>query len=138
MNNAYFKMALNRAFSVLGNRGRLLSLAVQLTGKAGTVNLSKQYWKERLFLIGRLLKAFALGRYRQIPIRSIALLIAAILYFLNPLDLIPDAIIGLGLTDDLAILTGVYNLVSVEIEKFRKWELEEGLKEGLKANNATS
>jgi uncharacterized membrane protein YkvA (DUF1232 family) len=109
---------------VLGSKGRLLTLTVQLFGKLNDTHISKTYWKDRLFLIGRLLKAFATGRYREIPIRSILLLIAAVIYFINPLDLIPDAIIGLGLTDDLAILTGVYNLVSGELEKFKRWEME--------------
>jgi uncharacterized membrane protein YkvA (DUF1232 family) len=122
MNNVYFQTALNRARSVLGSKGRLLTLAVQLFGKLKDTQLSKDYWKERLFLIRRLLKAFANRQYREIPIKSILLLIAAVIYFINPLDLIPDAVIGLGLTDDLAILAGVYNLVSEELEKFRQWE----------------
>ena len=124
MNNAYFKLALNKALSVIGNRNRLLSLTVQLAGKANSAKLSGTYWKDRLFLIGRLLKAFALGHYRQIPMKSVLLLVAAIIYFINPLDLIPDALIGIGLTDDLTILTGVYKLVSNELEKFRTWEME--------------
>ena len=121
--NVYFQTALSKARTLLGRKGRLLSLVVQLFGKLEETHISKEYFKERLFLIGRLLKAFANGRYREIPMKSILLLVAAVVYFINPLDLIPDAVIGLGLTDDLAILTGVYNLVRGELEKFRKWEL---------------
>lgn len=124
MNNPFFKAALTRASALLGNRGRLLALGIQLAGKIRTTNISKDYWKDRLFLIGRLLKAYAIGNYRAIPIKSILLLIAAILYFINPFDLIPDAVIGVGLTDDLTILTGVYNLVSKELDKFKRWESE--------------
>ncbi len=58
----------------------------------------------------------------MIPVRSILLVIAAVLYFMNPLDLIPDAIIGLGFTDDFAVLTGVYKLIGSELEKFSAWE----------------
>jgi uncharacterized membrane protein YkvA (DUF1232 family) len=122
MNNPYFRLALNRASSFLGNRGRLLLLAIQLTSKARNVNFSKSALKEKLFLMGRLLKAFATGRYRMISVRSILLVIAAVIYFMNPLDLIPDAIIGLGFTDDFAILTGVYKLIGNELEKFSAWE----------------
>lgn len=115
-------MALNRAASMLGNRGRLLLLAIQMFSKAKRVNFSKSILKERLFLLGRLLRAFAKGDYRAIPVKSMLLVAAAVLYFLNPLDLIPDAIIGLGLTDDFAILTGVYKLIGNELEKFIAWE----------------
>ena len=122
MNNSYFRIALSRARAVLGNKGRLLTLVVQLIGKLNTSNISSEYWKGRLFLTGRLIKAFATGKYRDISIKSILLLIAAVIYFINPLDLIPDAVIGFGFTDDLAILTGVYSLVSGELEKFQEWE----------------
>lgn len=122
MQNAYFQTALKRASAILGNKGRLLNLVSQLLLKSNSVNLSKGYWKLRLQAIGRLLKAFALGRYRNIQLKSILLLTAAVIYFINPFDLVPDAIVGLGLVDDFTILTWVYNLVSFEMEKFMQWE----------------
>ena len=47
---------------------------------------------------------------------------AVIIYFVNPLDLVPDIIPLSGLTDDFAVLVWVYNTVSNEIEKFLVWE----------------
>jgi uncharacterized membrane protein YkvA (DUF1232 family) len=49
-------------------------------------------------------------------------ILAAIIYFLNPIDLIPDFIPGLGLTDDFSVLLWVYNSVSTEVVKFLEWE----------------
>ena len=129
MKNAFFRLALNRAYAVLGNRGRMVALAFQLVTKVRSANLSKDFLKERIFLIGRLLKAFATGKYKSIPARSILLITAAVIYFINPLDLIPDAIVAFGLTDDIAILTGVLNLVGDELEKFSHWENTNGIQD---------
>lgn len=49
-------------------------------------------------------------------------LLAAIIYFINPLDLIPDLIFGIGLADDLAVLTWVYRAAADEINSFKNWE----------------
>ncbi|MBL7834088.1 MAG: DUF1232 domain-containing protein [Cyclobacteriaceae bacterium] len=50
------------------------------------------------------------------------IVLAAIIYFLNPIDLIPDFIPVLGLTDDFSVLLWVYNTVTHEIDKFLTWE----------------
>ncbi len=84
--------------------------------------------KDKFFVLGRLIKAYALGKYRQIPWKTILLIVAAIIYFVNPLDLIPDLVPLTGLTDDFAVLVWVYNSVSSEIDKFVAWE-EDHLKE---------
>jgi uncharacterized membrane protein YkvA (DUF1232 family) len=69
-----------------------------------------------------MLKAYATGKYREVPWKALLLIAAAVIYFVNPIDLIPDWIPGLGITDDLGILLTVYKSVSVEVEKFLAWE----------------
>ena len=49
-------------------------------------------------------------------------LIAAILYFLNPLDVIPDMILALGFLDDFTVISFVYGKIAEEIEKYREWK----------------
>jgi uncharacterized membrane protein YkvA (DUF1232 family) len=78
--------------------------------------------KERLQILGRLVAAYARGRYRVIPVKTLLILVAAVLYFLNPLDIVPDAILGVGLMDDLAVLTWVYRSAQQEVTKFTQWE----------------
>lgn len=78
--------------------------------------------KEKLNLFSRMTVAYASGKYRAVPWKTMITVIAAIIYFLNPLDLIPDIIPIMGLTDDFGILIWVYNSLSTEIDKFRAWE----------------
>jgi uncharacterized membrane protein YkvA (DUF1232 family) len=49
------------------------------------------------------------------PMRVRGMLLAALAYFILPFDFIPDMIPGLGFTDDAAVLTAVFALVSSHI-----------------------
>jgi uncharacterized membrane protein YkvA (DUF1232 family) len=124
LKNAFFNRALKQAASLSGKPARILKLLVQLMAKTRQVNWSGLKGAEitsKFLLIARLLKAQATGKY-QLPARVIIILLAAIIYFINPIDLIPDFIPGLGLTDDLAVLTWVYRVAADELERFEEWE----------------
>jgi uncharacterized membrane protein YkvA (DUF1232 family) len=78
--------------------------------------------RKDLPLLIRLAKAWALGEYREIPWRAIVTVIAAVLYFLAPIDAIPDAIPIIGLLDDTAVVAYVVRKLSGELDQFRVWE----------------
>ena len=123
--NKFFNAALRNAASVLGRPSRLLALLPKLAMKlkdANWKNVNAGAAKEKFFVLGRLIKAYATGQYREVPWKTILLIVAAVIYFVNPLDLVPDIIPLTGLTDDFAVLLWVYNSVSNEIEKFLEWE----------------
>lgn len=123
--NAFFDLALKKAAKMAGKPGRLIILLAKLAPKIKQVNwreVRKDDVKEKFFVLGRLLKAYALGQYKAIPWKTLVIIIAAILYFLNPLDFIPDLIPIAGLADDFGILLWVYGAVSGEVEKFLTWE----------------
>lgn len=49
------------------------------------------------------------------PFRAKAILLAALGYFVLPTDTIPDVILGLGFTDDIAVLTAAIAAVRAHI-----------------------
>jgi uncharacterized membrane protein YkvA (DUF1232 family) len=55
------------------------------------------------------------------------MIVAALAYFVMPIDLLPDLIPITGLTDDVAVLVAVYNAVSVDVDKFLLWEKNRSL-----------
>lgn len=123
--NKFFNAALRHAAQTIGRPSRLLALLPKLAMKLKTTswkNVNAATAQERFFVLGRLIKAYALGQYREVPWKTILLIVAAVIYFVNPLDLVPDIIPLTGLTDDFAVLLWVYNTVSNEIEKFIEWE----------------
>lgn len=123
--NRFFTSALRRASNLAGRPSRLLALLSKLALKLKDTNwkeLRATQVKEKFFVMGRLIKAYALGRYRQVPWKAMLLILGAVIYFINPLDLVPDLVPLTGLTDDFAILLWVYNSVNSEIDKFLLWE----------------
>jgi len=83
--------------------------------------------------ITRLLTAWAQGRYRVVPMRTLVALLGALLYFLMPLDALPDFILALGFLDDAAIIARVIQIFRDDLKAFRLWEQasqEDRTKEG--------
>jgi uncharacterized membrane protein YkvA (DUF1232 family) len=62
------------------------------------------------------------GRYKEMPWFTIAGLIFALLYFLSPIDLIPDFIPGFGYIDDATVLLIVWEAVEEDLKKYAQWK----------------
>ena len=125
LNNRFFQAALQRASRILGKPGRLALLLVTFGRKLNQTKFTKAdsfAVKEKFFTLGRMLRAYAQGEYREIPWKSLLLIVAALVYFINPIDIIPDVMPVAGFTDDFAVLFLVYKSVGEHIEKFLLWE----------------
>lgn len=72
----------------------------------------------------RLVKAYVRGDYRHVRLRSVLAVLAGLLYFITPMDLIPDVVLLLGFTDDLLVVSLVFSMLRQELAGFRAWELE--------------
>lgn len=70
----------------------------------------------------RMSKAYVTGRYRGIPHWQALLVLAGIIYFVSPVDLIPDTFPILGFLDDLSVFSWILSTLSDELQAFRKWE----------------
>lgn len=77
-----------------------------------------------LYTLLRLLTAYATGEYREIALRSMVAVVAALIYFVNPMDVIPDFVATFGFLDDLTVLAFVIRTFKDEIDKFIAWEME--------------
>lgn len=118
-------MALAKASRLAGKPGRIALLLAQLGERLTRVDwksVSISTAKEKLSVFSRIASAYASGKYRDISWKSVLIVLAAIIYFLNPIDLIPDFIPVIGLTDDFSVLLWVYHTVGSEIDKFLAWE----------------
>ena len=77
----------------------------------------------------RLLKAYIQKDYRDIPWGSMVLVIVAIIYFVSPVDLIPDILPG-GYIDDAAVIAFVVAQIKVDLDNFMAWEVGQSDDEG--------
>jgi uncharacterized membrane protein YkvA (DUF1232 family) len=130
LKNRFFDLALTKASGILGTRGRLVLLLTKLGMKLKSVSwkdVNAAAAKEKLLVLGRISRAYASGQYREVPWKTMVMIVAALAYFVMPIDLLPDLMPITGLTDDVAVLVAVYNAVSVEVDKFLLWEKNRSL-----------
>ena len=78
---------------------------------------------EDLQTLFRMLKTWISGDYRGTSWQTILLVITAILYFVMPLDVIPDFIAALGFVDDVAVIAYIVSTIREELETFAEWEV---------------
>lgn len=70
----------------------------------------------------RLIGAWLRGRYHVVPWRTMVLSIAAVIYFVNPLDIVPDFLPMFGFLDDAGVLAFVLQSIRKDIDRFLEWE----------------
>ncbi|MGB0949851.1 MAG: YkvA family protein, partial [Marinirhabdus sp.] len=73
-----------------------------------------------------MLKDIKHGGYKNIPWFTIATVVFALLYILNPLDVVPDFIPGLGYIDDVAVLTIGVGWIESDLHRYLSWKVEQG------------
>ena len=91
----------------------------QKTKKLNRNHFEKLYMQVKLAL--QMIKDYKAKRYTEIPWRSIGLISIGILYFLNPLDLMPDFIPILGLTDDAVALAAIFKSLQSDLKLYCEW-----------------
>lgn len=72
-------------------------------------------------LLVDLAKDYFAKRYTKLPIKSIVAIVATIIYVVNPFDLIPDAIIGIGITDDIGAVTLCIKMINSDLKDYKAW-----------------
>lgn len=98
----------------------LIDRVVQKSDRQGSGAIAKSI--ESIKVMVRLLSAYAKGDYKDIALDSVIKIVAACIYFVNPLDALPDFIAGLGLIDDAAIFAWTLGAVKEEVGRFLLWE----------------
>lgn len=74
----------------------------------------------RLFI--RIINAYTSKEYTYVPWKTICLLVAGLIYFIYPIDLIPDFIPIAGIIDDVALIAWIYESIKEDIDNFLEWE----------------
>ena len=72
----------------------------------------------QIMLFIELLRDYKSKKYVKIPWTSLAVAAFALLYFLNPFDIIPDYIPGIGYLDDAVVVAGLLKSIQVDLLKY--------------------
>ena len=73
-------------------------------------------------LMFSMLRDYWQGNYREVPWKSVAAIAGALVYVLNPLDVIPDLILGFGFIDDAGVVALCLKLVESDLIRYAAWK----------------
>jgi uncharacterized membrane protein YkvA (DUF1232 family) len=113
---------MDKAKEYIGNEKKtqgLLNRAIKMANERKQ-NLEEVWEKLQLFF--DLVKSYSKGEYKNISPSTILSVVGTLLYFVSPLDLVPDFIIGLGILDDAALIGFTVKKISSELDAFSKWK----------------
>lgn len=99
------------------SRGRLPALLFAVARKGPKLGQLRDDVK----LLQSLCLAWWRGEYRAISPKALVTIVAGLLYFVSPIDAIPDWILGVGFLDDIAVLGWVLKTVGDELARFKAW-----------------
>src|SRR5689334_12576043 len=122
--DAEFATAVVSAKTYVGNPDRLRALFEE--GVREAVSMPREPFGEAwpyLQTMLRLIRAYSDGRYRDVPENELIVIVAAIVYLVNPLDVIPDALPALGYLDDATVVSLAVRRSRGVLEDFMTWEI---------------
>src|SRR5438270_4665745 len=120
---AEFAQAVKSAKSYVDDPQRLPALFQEAARQAASMPREpfQESWSYFQTML-RLVRAYSQGTYRNVPESTLVVIIAAIIYVINPLDLIPDAIPALGFLDDATVLALAVRRTRQTLDMFMVWE----------------
>jgi uncharacterized membrane protein YkvA (DUF1232 family) len=127
LKSIFFKTATKRAGKFAGKGLAILELLREALVKAKEIGAKENkgvgtVLSEKVATIARMIKSYVSGDYKIIPWGSIVKMIAVLLYFVSPIDLIPDFIPVLGFTDDFALIMWLFSSLADDFANFEAWE----------------
>lgn len=124
LKSVFFKKAQGKAGRYASNSAKMFELAKQVIGKLQKVGFRENMsdFQTNVQLLIRMVRAYASGEYKGLPWKSILSIVAVLIYFVSPIDLIPDFLPIIGITDDVALVVWLVKTFSGDIQKFGEWE----------------
>ena len=100
---------------------------------AGEGEVRAKFWRtarkaaRQVPFMDEVVAAYYCALDRNTPFRAKGILLAALGYFILPADTIPDIVLGLGFTDDIAVLTAAITAVRAHMTPAHRLAAKEAL-----------
>ena len=121
--SAAFRRATADAEDYAGDPKRMGELVGDAVGKINVIPRGPfgETWPYLLAMV-RVIRDYQRGDYRDMAAPKLLIIIAAIIYFVSPFDVIPDWIPVLGHIDDAFVITLALKSVRGDLDTFMAWE----------------
>ena len=109
----------SKANAIYNDRGKIVDLLERTKRKLeGNKELRSLF--DDIRVIMELIKDYTRGEYRELSKNSIILVIISLVYLVNPIDIIPDFLLG-GFVDDAAVIAYILKKITVELSAYKSW-----------------
>ena len=113
------------AENIMNNNEMVAKLIDEAAIKLGSFSTAFYNIQDQVVALVRMLKAWANKEYTDISPKAIVAVVATLIYFVNPFDLIPDFIPIIGSIDDILVISYLIKTLNTEIQRFMAWEMEQ-------------
>lgn len=119
---------MEKAKAVLNDDEKIDAFLIKLENKLKEVPVVGTQLAD-IIILAELVKAYVKKEYREISTGSIVIALATLIYFVTPIDLIPDMIPIMGFADDIAILVLAMNFIHDDLQQFKAWQQQGEIEE---------
>ncbi len=113
-----FQQYYEKAKAFVADKVKLETLLRQVEDTAHNIPGFGEVLADLIAMIS-LVRAYLTNQYTQAPTRTIISIVAALLYIVAPVDVIPDFVPFFGYMDDAAMVAFVYKNVHDDVEAYR-------------------
>jgi uncharacterized membrane protein YkvA (DUF1232 family) len=114
---------LEKAHQIAGEDGKLQKLLKNVGERLHAVSHHPkvQTALEPILIFKRMIQAHRSDKFK-VSSKTLGLIVLGLVYFITPIDIIPDFLPILGFTDDLSVILAIFNSVKHEVQDFLNWE----------------
>ena len=109
-----------RAKKLLKDEDKMETFLYRLENKLNKVPIGGEILSMIPVMIS-MLRSYIKKEYKDIPIGTVIALISALLYWLAPLDIIPDALPVAGYVDDATVVAACLKLINDDLKEYKEW-----------------
>ena len=111
---------LKLAKKFIGDNAKLNALASEAVRYVGKKRGGMAEIKDDVLLLCNYVRDVATGRYKGYKVWHLTVIVAAIIYLISPIDVIPDFIVG-GFLDDMSVIAWAFSQVGKELQTYRNF-----------------
>lgn len=114
------KKGYNEAEKLVNDNDKMERFLQRLEKKLKVIPLAGERLSD-VPVMASLVRSYVKKEYMDVPVGSVIAMISALIYFVSPIDIIPDSIPVLGYFDDAAVVAACWKLVKSDVAEYVLW-----------------
>lgn len=114
-----------KALQYIKDRKKAKELIKEATTKTKSEVGRIESFRSQLLLLVDAFDDWIKGEYREVPYKTLTLIVIGILYFVVPTDFIPDIFIGPGYIDDATMIAYIFKQIDQDLHKYKIWKMKQ-------------